>query len=173
MRTLQEVNHLTQAQVDSLVNYEQAIACYNTYPFTKPGDILVDYQPPYDWICEPTLGTVSVLITLPITRFKPGELEWDWALKHWTTRLYIQWYRQGYLPPPLFVVQHKDGSLVSCNRRRWLAAREAGIAELPVWYSPSTDTGMPLWEHRLCMMNNTIVCTRKQEGKSCVGCEHF
>lgn len=93
----------------------------------------------------PALGTwrvnrwneIEVLVEIPVADFKPSEQEWDLALRYPETRLYIQWQRDGYAPPPLSVVRGNRGSLITQNRRRWLAAREAGIETLRCWYSPT------------------------------------
>jgi hypothetical protein len=47
-----------------------------------------------------------------------------------STRKYIEWYQKGYLPMPIFVV-NKFGELMSINRRRLIAARAAGIDQIP------------------------------------------
>lgn len=47
-----------------------------------------------------------------------------------TTQKYIEWYRQGKIPPPIDVVISDSGPK-SVNRRRVVAAIEAGVAKIP------------------------------------------
>lgn len=49
-----------------------------------------------------------------------------------TTQKYINWYKEGHLPPPIGVVKSlESGKNVSTNRRRIVAAIEAGINKIP------------------------------------------
>jgi hypothetical protein len=67
--------------------------------------------------------------------------------RHPTFDRYVGWYRQGLVPPPLFVAESDKvpGRLLTTNRRRALAAQEAGVAAVPAWYSPhNKETGLPL-----------------------------
>ena len=61
------------------------------------------------------------------------ELDYDAIVRMPTTRRYIRQYQQGEMAPPARVVRLKDGTLSSLNRRRIVAAREAGIEEVPAW----------------------------------------
>lgn len=83
------------------------------------------------------LGDADVLINIPIADVQPSEGDWEWAIRHWTTRNYIKWLEEGFTPPPITVVRNDRGRLISMNRRRWLAARAVGLEHLPGWYSPS------------------------------------
>lgn len=57
---------------------------------------------------------------------------------------YVAWMKQGIEPPPIYVMEREDGKLNAVNRRRTLAAREAGI-NLKAWFSPiNPETGNPL-----------------------------
>jgi hypothetical protein len=82
-------------------------------------------------------GELSVLVEIPLDEFQPSEQDWGYALKLPETQLYIQWQKEGHEPPPLFVINTDKGNLRSCNRRRWLAARETGVKSLKCWYSPT------------------------------------
>ena len=49
-----------------------------------------------------------------------------------TTQKYIEWYRAGHEPPPITIVlTDKDQNQRSINRRRVVAAIEAGIDRIP------------------------------------------
>jgi hypothetical protein len=51
-----------------------------------------------------------------------------------TTQKYIEWFKQGYLPEPLTAVYNStQNKYLSMNRRRLIAARAAGVKEIPVW----------------------------------------
>ena len=88
------------------------------------------------WQKDP-YGEMSVLVEIKVEDMKPSEGDWDVALTWPSTKLYIEWQKQGMEPPPLDVVDNNKGRLVSNNRRRWLAAREAGVETLKCWYSPT------------------------------------
>jgi hypothetical protein len=48
-----------------------------------------------------------------------------------STQKYIQWYKEGKLPPPIDVVITDSGDMRSVNRRRVVAAVEAGVTKIP------------------------------------------
>ncbi len=48
-----------------------------------------------------------------------------------TTQQYIKFYLDGYMPPPIIVIIDDNGNLKSINRRRVVAAIEAGIKLIP------------------------------------------
>ena len=89
---------------------------------------------------------------IPLIKFERFQIKIaKLALTLATTRQYIEWFKQGHKPPPISVVRHvRGGHLVSCNRRRWLAAREAGVETLKCWYSP-THNRRAKWELKLCL----------------------
>lgn len=56
-------------------------------------------------------------------------------------RRYVEWLKQGKMPPPIFVVQTDGGNFrVSDGHRRAAAAKMAGMA-VPAWVSYRMDTG--------------------------------
>jgi len=118
-------------------------------------------------------GTIWVFVWLLLYECVPGEGDWDIIINHESTRRYIQWYKEGSMCPPLFVVQCKNGKTSSLNRRRWLAAREAGIVLLPCWYSPSTEIGMPKWSVRFCTLNHDRICEVYKQGGDCTTCDYY
>jgi len=167
--TVAQCDGITQDWIDNNVDFERAAASYSAYPRNRWQE-LVDYTPEYEWIWDKTLGDIFAYTFIPVADFTPAEPDWEYILRHPSTQLYIQWYKEGHLPPPLYVVQYiDDGHLVSCNRRRWLAAREAGIKELPCYYSPTTPEGRPAWSRRVCYLDHKTICTWKPRG-NCTTC---
>ena len=71
----------------------------------------------------------------------------------------------GYRPPPPWVIQDVRGQLVSLNRRRWLAAREAGVETLRCFY---TDDD---WRLKPCYAGLVPVCEVYRQGGDCCSCE--
>ena len=59
---------------------------------------------------------------------------------------YVQWFKEGREAPPISVFDNRNYPLpVSANRRRVLAAREAGVKSILGWYGPhNAATGLPL-----------------------------
>lgn len=82
-------------------------------------------------------GEIEVLVEIPVSQFKPSEQDWKYALQRPEMAEYIRWQKDGFEPPPLSVVKTDKGNLITQNRRRWLAAREAGVESLKCWYSPT------------------------------------
>lgn len=87
---------------------------------------------------------VEVLVELPVDELVLSEHE-DMIRKHPTFARYVEMARAGHEPPPISVAVSDDGQLVSRNRRRVLAAKEAGLKTLKAWVSPlNSETGLPL-----------------------------
>lgn len=160
---------LDQAWVDTNVDFDRASEMYTQYP-RKRWNELVDWFPSYEWCYDTTMGDIWALCEIAVEDMRPGELDWKVASQYESTRQYVEWFQQGHIPPPLFVVRHVDGDLISLNRRRWLAAREAGVATLPCWYSPTTERGRQAWERKLCTWDRSIICIHRREGGDCTDC---
>jgi hypothetical protein len=86
-----------------------------------------------------------------MTKFDPKKLKQteseDGIKKTDHYQNYLDWARQGSEPPPLHVYDSTDGKgdLVTTNRRRSLAAAEAGLESVPAWHGPlNKETGNPL-----------------------------
>lgn len=86
-----------------------------------------------------------------LRRFDPHDLVSTEAAegirKSKTYQDYVRWYREGHEPPPVFVAESEkgDGKLYTTNRRRVLAAQEAGVDSIMGWFSPhNPETGLPL-----------------------------
>ena len=109
--------------------------CIEPYKFDMP--------PLGTWRYERFEG-FSVLVEIPVDAMEAAEGHWESALRRPDTQLYIQWQREGREPPPPFVIMSKNGKLLCLDRRRWLAAREAGVKTLKCWYSPGEGFS-PRW----------------------------
>lgn len=176
MFTIPQADQITQEWVEENVDLERARQVCLDRPMRSESQklTLLDYKPEYEWMIDDTLGDVEVLTEVAVSDVEPGEKDWDRALMYETTRQYIEWFQEGHEPPPITVVRHVDGSLISANRRRWLAARAAGVKTLKCWYSPTSETGRPKWELRLCSMGgDDRICREYSAGGSCVTCAHF
>ena len=60
-----------------------------------------------------------------------------------TTQKYIEWYKQGYEPPPMSLVVHYKNGLSPTERRRWVAAIEAGVKKVPALVEIGRASEMP------------------------------
>lgn len=175
MLTVDQANQLTQEWIEVNVDLDRARAVYKNYPRRQENQKLtrLDYVPEYEWMIDPVLGGVSVLVEVGVDGVEPGEGGWEYALRLPTTRQYVEWFKQGHEPPPIIVVQHRDGDLVSCNRRRWLAAREAGVKTLKAFYSPTTTNGRPKWELKPCTWDRSRICREYVRGGDCWSCAYY
>ena len=62
--------------------------------------------------------------------------KYDTVVNMPTTQRYIEWYKQGEVPPPITVIKRaegveNEGKLVNTDRRRVVAAIEAGVKTIP------------------------------------------
>jgi hypothetical protein len=58
---------------------------------------------------------------------------------------YVQWAKEGKLPPPVNVVWNQPTKRwMSTNRRRVLAARDAGLQKILAWRDATNDDGTPV-----------------------------
>ena len=97
------------------------------------------------WRYDGMLDEWEVLVKLPADEVEPSEQDWEFARRHWTTRNYVRWALEGKQAPPVDVVRHKDGRLVSTTRRRVLAAWEVGLPAILAWFSETDNRGRALW----------------------------
>jgi hypothetical protein len=62
-------------------------------------------------------------------------MTWEQVVNMPTTQKYIEWYKEGNTPPAVTVVKksggERDGQLQTSNRRRLVAAIEAGVDRIP------------------------------------------
>jgi len=99
-----------------------------------------------NWNSNPKEAYVDYL-----TEHNPAELVTsepeDGIKKSETYGKYAEWAKAGHEPPPISTSKSaKEGSkVVSSNRRRLLAAQEAGVEKIKAWHSPENPhTGNPL-----------------------------
>lgn len=148
--TVTEANSVTVHDIRQYIDLDAARARATRPDYSPPNNRLEPW--PFDmpelgtWIIDST-GGAWVLVEIPLSDFRPGEGDWDHALGLPSTQKYIEWARAGLEPPPLYVVETDKGHLSSLNRRRWLAAREAGRPSLKCWYSRTDPerAPRPLW----------------------------
>lgn len=137
MPTVEWADSLSLEWVEKNVNLSAARAT-DDEPQWNP--LPTKYAKPAKW--SGTLGTwrmdkdgqCAVLIEVPVLCATPGEPDWEYASRYPETQQYAEWMRQGIMPPPVGMLRHVDGPLVLLNRRRWLAARMAGVQKWWVWY---------------------------------------
>lgn len=98
------------------------------------------------WRCDPIMNEWDVLIEVHAHEVMPMEGDWDFILRHWTTQNYIKWLLEGHQPPPIDVVRNLYHGIVSCNRRRVLAARAADLPIMLAWFSETDENGRALWK---------------------------
>ena len=173
--TIAQADTLTQDWIEAHVDLQRARENYDRYPFQVESQKLnrPTYTPTYEWAMDPD-GEIYALVEVGVDQVKPGEGEWEIALQYETTQQYIRWFREGHLPPPIFVVRNAhDGHLCSINRRRWLAARAAGVKTLMAFYSPTLPSGRVAWELRPCTWNRQHVCREYAQGRDCTTCEYY
>lgn len=68
--------------------------------------------------------------------------------RHRTYEQYVKWAKEGKQPPPINVVKHTKGHWVATNRRRVLAARDAGLKKILAWVSDTDEKGHPFPTHK-------------------------
>lgn len=145
--------------------------CEETMP--PPSPHYPPNEPPAVWL--PSFGTwrldpygeLSILVNLPVAAFQPAEGEWEIANRYPSTMRYVEWYRQGHTPPALSAVRNVNGKIYSLNRRRWLAARTAGISHVPVWFSEThpIHRARSLWylpEHSAIALRHYQIAQREE-----------
>lgn len=139
------------------VDREAAVATYNLWMANYPvsGSYRPYVMPPGldvgTWMLDPVFGDFSVLVDMPVGLVQPSEQEWEMALRYESTIAYVKMCENGYSPPPSSGVRNiYTGQIYISGRRRWLAARQAGLETIPVWFS-ETDmaTGSPAWQIKI------------------------
>jgi hypothetical protein len=99
------------------------------------------------WQQDPMESYIDYLDVVDPFEVIPSEPEGN-IRSHPTFQQYVRWYQEGHLPPyPAVFEQIHDGQrkLLGANRRRILAARAAGVRELPIWLGRwNCETGLPL-----------------------------
>ena len=127
---------------------EQEQQTYKQTIFEAKPNSLTPYQgknPPIGtWRQDPSFGEFEVLVEMSLDQITPGEPEE--GIKNWKGYpLYVKWAKEGKEAPAIRVVRHIDGHLASCNRRRVLAAKDAGLETITAWFSETNDRGSNAW----------------------------
>jgi len=167
--SLSEAQKLSTADVFAQIDWDRASAQYEGGVRLLGRNPLVPYEACvlYPWKWDKIMGSIFRLVIVRVDEIEAAELDWKFALRHWSTQMYIKWYRQGHRPPLITVIQREDGQYISLNRRRWLAARETGINHLWAWFSDER------WVRPLCSWDHAYTCYERQFGGSCVSCDKF
>ncbi len=143
-----DMRHVTIEHIMAAVDLQSACRVHEeTYGQGRPNSLSPwtgDVPPVGTWRLDATMSEFEVLVELPLDQVEPGEPE-D-GIKGWAGYpLYVQWAREGRQPPPITVVRHVKCHLVSINRRRVLAARDAGRRTILAWFSETDAQGRNLW----------------------------
>ena len=143
MRDVTVSDILTQTTVEDAQEVHDQTWCKAPSNSEEPWEGLV--PPVGTWRYDGMLDEWEVLVELPADQVEPSAQDWEFARRHWTTRNYVRWAREGKQAPPVDVMRHVSGRLVSANRRRVLAAWEAGLPAILAWFSETDDRGRALW----------------------------
>lgn len=142
------------------VDLEAARSAYEPQPRPNSQERHHFTMPPLGtWRIDP-YGEMQVLVEVAVQDCPPSEGEWGLALRYPETQKYIEWQREGHEPPPPVVIKTAGGNLRCQNRRRWLAAREAGVETLKCWYSPThaEHHSSPKWDIKYIGATNEPSC---------------
>jgi hypothetical protein len=148
--SLQKTRKLPLSKIRKMVDTREALIAWGkTWVGPAPNSLspwLGEKLPLGTWRLDPLDGDYDVLVELPTDQIISGEPE-DGVKFHESYKHYLLWARHGLEPPPITVVAHADdGRLVSIDRRRLLAAQEAGRKKIKAWFSETTPNGGPTWK---------------------------
>jgi len=108
-----------------IANNELAGPTPNKY---KPGDMAIDH-----YETNPHIYEFQYIDPKEIDFSLEGQAR-DHVVGMTSTQKYIEWMKAGIEPPPIDVVIRADtGKLMASNRRRIVAAQEAGVARIPAF----------------------------------------
>jgi hypothetical protein len=93
----------------------------------RPGDLTID-----EYGDNPYVYRLEYVDPRTLTTSLEGETR-EHVVNMPTTQRYIEWAKAGHEAPPITLVRHTGGNLNSINRRRLIAAQEAGVERIPVW----------------------------------------
>jgi hypothetical protein len=149
LTTVPAVQHLTVEDVQELAGWKVPIEVFNKTWNLGPPNSLEPWDgtgavPLGTWRFDEWCRTYEVLVEVDVSDLTIAEPE-DGCKYRDDYRKYVEWAKEGREPPPIEVVRHVDGHLVSLNRRRTLAAREAGVKTLKAWYSETAPSGRARW----------------------------
>lgn len=92
---------------------------------------------PGTWAFDPRDSTFEVLLEFDPHTLLNNEDEREGRMLE-SFPVYVEWARQGFVPPPITTYRATNtGAIISANRRRMLAARDAGRRILG-WFSESS-----------------------------------
>ena len=93
----------------------------------KEGDIIMDGYGENPYIYEMQMTDPKTLA------YGLEGMTYEQVVNMPTTQKYIEWYKQGNLPMPITVVKNDYEGNKSTNRRRVIAAIEAGVDQIPAF----------------------------------------
>jgi len=94
------------------------------------------------WRMDPVLGFLEQLQRVPVDELTFSESTTDPIIRHSVDK-YVGYYQAGLQPPPAEVVWNEPTQrLVTVNRRRVLAAKEAGVPSILAWVGGDTYENM-------------------------------
>ncbi len=148
--TLLQICELPFSKVRKMADTREALVAWQkSWVGPKPNSIspwLGEKLAPGTWRLDPLLGDYEILLELPTDQLTNAEPE-DGIKFHETYKYYLLWAHHGLEPPPISVVAHADdGRLISTDRRRLLAAQEAGRKTIKAWFSGTSSRGGPAWK---------------------------
>jgi len=151
--TIVDVASLTLADILARVDVAAAAALYapsgaaSAGPRDRPWEDV--NPPPGTWRLNPLMGEFSVLVLVSPFDVHPNEPEDDIRRRCRHYPDYVRWYREGRVPPAIRTLRHAlRCHIVSLDRRRVLAARDAGVATIPAWHSEARADDLFCWEDK-------------------------
>ena len=94
------------------------------------------------WRMDPVLGYLEQLQLVPVDELSFSESTTDPVIRHSVDK-YVGYYQAGLQPPPADVVWNEPTQrLMTLNRRRVLAAKEAGVPSILAWVGGDTYENM-------------------------------
>jgi hypothetical protein len=142
--TLEEVSDIVGTPVDELRRRDEYIAPSNTKGPTQDFERHAIGTAKINLYGDPMNAYVHVLREFDPKTLVPTEAE-SGIKQTPIYQGYAEWARQGKEPPPIQVFDGRGGKFNTSDRRRTLAAQEAGRKSIKGWYSPDNkETGNPL-----------------------------
>lgn len=142
------VEAFTPDQITAAMEMHRRTWCAEHRTWRPRGIPWEGYIPPlWTWRCDPVTGIFDVLVEIPLDEVEHSEAEDRIRVRDPFYPLYVQWAEEGFRLPANVVRNVYTGVLTaSCNRRRVLAARDAGKEKLLAWFSETDmQTHNALW----------------------------
>ncbi len=101
------------------------------------------------WRMDRATGALEQLRLVNVNEITPMEPEGE-VMDREDYKQYVEWAKQGIQPPPITVVKGiESGNWLSVNRRRLMAAKEAGQETILAWASDTDmETSRPIPSHK-------------------------